>query len=537
MKESSEELLAVYAERRAEEVFHELVRRHIALVYNTALRVANGDAHLAQDVAQTVFSDLARKAASISSGTVVSGWLYQHTWFTASKMIRTERRRQMREQNISTMQSGTSDETDQTELQSALDDALTSLKPEERDVVVLRYFEQVELRRIGALFGISEDAAQKRVARAVEKLRDVFAARGLTVSGAALTTFLSSQSLAAPPALASVISSSAIVAAASGTGVGLAAFLAGTKGKLAVAAACALAVGTPLVWQQQKVNALNAEIGRLSAVVSSNEVLRVEIERLRGETLSAAEREEMNRRFLELQRLRGEITMLRNQAAEAVARGATKSPTDLAEGKFEASEVPQVLLETRVAELSHERMATLLKTGFPAVADPNNFNLKMNAETAATVLRLFEESEGVDLLAAPRMTTLDGREARVSVTDELALPDGSALPLGLEVNFFPTVLPDKQSTHLKIDLKWTEFLGWENESKTVPRLRTRSVEHQEAVETGEVVLLGRSVVLGEGDSRELKLQIYWFSSYLIDAAGNRWRRGGNKGEQTSVAGP
>src|SRR5687767_13354762 len=137
MKDSSEELLAVYAERRADDVFRELVRRHIALVYNTALRLANGDAHLAEDVAQTVFSDLARKAASISSGTLVSGWLYQHTWFTASKMIRTERRRQLREQDTSTMQSSTSDETE--ELQSALDDALTSLKPEERDVVVLRY--------------------------------------------------------------------------------------------------------------------------------------------------------------------------------------------------------------------------------------------------------------------------------------------------------------------------------------------------------------------------------------------------------------
>lgn len=518
MKDSSEELLAIYAERRAEDVFRELVRRHIALVYNTALRLANGDAYLAEDVAQTVFSDLARKAASISSGTLVSGWLYQHTWFTASKMIRTERRRQLREQNTSTMQSSTSDETE--ELQSALDDALTSLKPEERDVVVLRYFEQVELRRIGELFGISEDAAQKRVARAVEKLRGVFAARGLTVSMVALTTFLSSQCLAAPPALASVISSAAIVAAASGTGAGLAAFLAGTKGKLAVAAACALAVGTPLVWQQKKVNALQAEIERLSAVVSSNEVLRAEIERLRGETLSAAEREEMNRRFLELQRLRGEVTLLRKQAAEAVALTAKSGSEVKEEEKAEAQEVAQVLLETRVAEMSHERMATLLKTGFPAVTDPNNFNLKMNAGTAATVLRLFEESGGVDLLAAPRMTTLDRREARVTVASELALPDGSALPPGLEVSFFPTVLPDKQSTHLQIDLKMTEFLGWENESKTVPRFRFRSVEHQESLGPGEVLLLGRSVVVGEGESRELKLQIYWLSSHIIDAAGN-----------------
>src|SRR5688572_13878814 len=115
MKGSSEELLADYATRRREEVFGELVRRHLGLVYNTALRVANGDAHLAEDVAQTVFSDLARKAGSISSGTVVAGWLYQHTWFTASKMIRTERRRQVREEASIDMRGNASSEVNETE--------------------------------------------------------------------------------------------------------------------------------------------------------------------------------------------------------------------------------------------------------------------------------------------------------------------------------------------------------------------------------------------------------------------------------------
>jgi RNA polymerase sigma factor (sigma-70 family) len=526
MKDSSEELLAAYAERRTDEVFRELVRRHIGLVYNTALRVANGDAHLAQDVAQTVFTDLARKAATISSGTVVSGWLYQHTWFTASKMIRTERRRQMREQTTIDMQSSTTTNTaDERELQSALDDALTSLKPEERDAVVLRYFEQAELRRIGALFGISEDAAQKRVARAVEKLRDVFAARGLTVSVTALTAFLSSQSLAAPPSLAGFVSSTALVAASS-TAVGVTAFLASTKGKLAIAAACAIAAGTPVLWQQQKISALNAELGRMSALVTSNELLRAEIERLRGETLSAAEREEMNRRFLELQRLRGEVTLLRNERATKAR--AAENTSDSAEEKPDVPEVLQIAIQGRVVELSHERMSELLKSGFPPVADEKNFNLKLEGATATAVFALLEKSEGVDILSAPRVTTVDGREARVSVTDELGLPDGTSLPLGLEVGFVPTVLPDKESTHLKIDLKTTEFLGWENESKTVPRFRTRNVEHQETLGPGEVLLLGRSVVVGEGESRETKLQIYSFGADLIDAAGNLLRRRENK---------
>lgn len=523
MNPPSEQLLAEFARSGADELFRELVRRHLPLVYSTALRVTNGDKHLAEDISQTVFSDLARKAGAVSRDSILAGWLHQHAWFTASKAIRSERRRQSRELESLPMQPNfqAADDNDPAELQSALDEALTSLKPEERDAVVLRYFEQVDLRRIGALFGISEDAAQKRVARAVEKLREVFAARGLTVSTAALIAFLSSQSLAAPPALASVVTSTALVAAASGTAVGVTSFLASTKGKLAVMAACAIAAGTPMIWQQQKMGALQAEMGRLSAVVSSNEVLRAEIERLRGETLSAAEREEMNRRFLELQRLRGEVTLLRKEAAEAKARAA-KSGNEVKEEEetAEPQEVAQVLLETRVAEMSPERMSALLKSGFPAVADPNNFNLKLSREAAAAVLRLFEESEGVDLLTAPKMVTVDGREARVSVTDDLALPDGTALPLGLEVGFFPTVLPDKETISLKLNLKSTEFLGWENESKTVPRYRTRSVDHEESLGPGEVALLGRAALTGEGESRQMKLQIYSFSAHIIDAAGN-----------------
>ena len=68
------------------------------MVYNTALRVANGDKHLAEDIAQIVFAEFAAKATKLPADLIVAGWLHQHTWFTASKLIRTERRRLEREQ-------------------------------------------------------------------------------------------------------------------------------------------------------------------------------------------------------------------------------------------------------------------------------------------------------------------------------------------------------------------------------------------------------------------------------------------------------
>jgi hypothetical protein len=97
------QLLQQYTRDRSEAAFGELVKRHIDVVYSAALRVAGGDSHLAQDVTQTVFLDLPRKAQSLPPDAILAGWLYRHAWFTAAKMVRTERRRQIREQTAMEM--------------------------------------------------------------------------------------------------------------------------------------------------------------------------------------------------------------------------------------------------------------------------------------------------------------------------------------------------------------------------------------------------------------------------------------------------
>src|SRR3954463_2765896 len=98
------ELLRRYAETNSEDAFAELIQRHLVLVYSAALRQVNGDAHLAQDVAQTVFADLARKASSLSNRPVLAGWLYTSAQLAAAKAVRTERRRQTREIEAHLMQ-------------------------------------------------------------------------------------------------------------------------------------------------------------------------------------------------------------------------------------------------------------------------------------------------------------------------------------------------------------------------------------------------------------------------------------------------
>ena len=92
------ELLARLARTRSEATFAELVRRHVNLVYSTALRQVNGDAHLAQEVAQTIFTDLARNADSLSHRENLTGWLYTSAYFAAAKTVRGETHRRNREE-------------------------------------------------------------------------------------------------------------------------------------------------------------------------------------------------------------------------------------------------------------------------------------------------------------------------------------------------------------------------------------------------------------------------------------------------------
>lgn len=74
------ELLRRHTEENSQEAFASLVRRHLSLVYSVALRKLGGDIHLAEDVAQQVFTDLATKASRLRRHPTLTGWL-----FTANK--------------------------------------------------------------------------------------------------------------------------------------------------------------------------------------------------------------------------------------------------------------------------------------------------------------------------------------------------------------------------------------------------------------------------------------------------------------------
>ena len=188
------------------------MKRHLDLVYSAGLRQVRSP-QLAEEVAQSVFADLSRNAHKLGPDTILPAWLYQVTRRTAIDVVRRESRRQSREriaQEISDMNPTSSDWT---LVEPLLEEAMEALDEKDRGAILLRYFENKSLREVGQVLRTSEDAAQKRVSRAVEQLREFFAKRGVTVGASGLVVFISANAVqAAPPGLAGTISSAAIAA-------------------------------------------------------------------------------------------------------------------------------------------------------------------------------------------------------------------------------------------------------------------------------------------------------------------------------------
>jgi RNA polymerase sigma factor (sigma-70 family) len=209
------DLLREYAGSGSESAFEQIVYRHINLVYSVALRFT-GHSEDAQDVTQAVFVILARKAAGLRPKTVVTGWLYETTRFTAMNFLTHQSRRQAREQETY-MQSTLNDaETESiwTQLAPLLERAMTRLSEKERTLVALRFFENKSFAETAALAGMNEGAARKRVERTLEKLRAHFSKHGVNSTAATIAGAISANSVHAAPAM--LAKSVSAVAAAKG---------------------------------------------------------------------------------------------------------------------------------------------------------------------------------------------------------------------------------------------------------------------------------------------------------------------------------
>ena len=259
--QTDSQLLDRWREASDRGAMDELVRRHIHFVYGAARRqLPAGYQAYAEDVTQAVFMLLIHKSPRVRSDAALAVWLHRAAGYAAANARRMLVRQANRDRRAARPEaqvnpSHSTDGEEYRELLPVLDEAIDRLPARDRSGVVMCFFQRRTYGQIGAVMGITEEAARKRVSRAVDRLREHFAHRGLVASSAALCAVLTGEStVAAPAALAGTTANlatlSQLAAGASGAAGSTTSIMNGVihtmmmaKVKLAAAACAAIVFG------------------------------------------------------------------------------------------------------------------------------------------------------------------------------------------------------------------------------------------------------------------------------------------------------
>ncbi len=437
---SDAQLLRQYAERGDESAFAELVARHAGLVYSAALRQVDSP-DLARDITQNVFTDLARKARSVggklSEQSSLVGWLYRGARFEALNFRRDALRRQSRERQAMEQLIPNPDSAPEWDrLRPLLDEAMAGLGDADRDAVLLRYFKNHSLREVGVVLGVSDDAAQKRVSRAVERLREFFARRGVTVGASGLVVVISANAVqSAPVGLAVAISTAAVLA---GTALQSSTAIAATKvvamttlQKTIIGATLAVAVGTG-IYQARKASLLRDKLETLEQQQLKPDA---QVQRERDEALArlATMRENFEgskSNWSELLKLRGEVARLRGSQKELSRLRASNAPAAPAPVSSSTQPKENELPKDSWADAGFATPQSALRTRGWAVLNGNRERFKESVFITAEAHKLMEDMLEKMIASAPEAERK--RFSQQILNDNLGLEEGLLFPMMAE---------------------------------------------------------------------------------------------------------
>ncbi|HEX3890331.1 MAG TPA: sigma-70 family RNA polymerase sigma factor [Verrucomicrobiae bacterium] len=549
------DLLRQFARENSQDAFTEIVRRHVNLVYSAALRQVRSP-QLAEEIAQSVFADLARGANKLKSETVLTAWLYSVTRRTAIDVIRKESRRQLREQIAVEMNNMNATANDWTQIEPLLDDAMAALDETDRSAILLRYFENKSLREVGESLKISDDAAQKRVSRAVERLREFFSKQKITIGASGLAVLISANAVqSAPVGLALIITNASLAAA--GTTLTFMKIATATKLKLAFGAIVVAAAVTAFVVQQQNQTKLHGD----------NESLQQQIGQLQADNVGLSNRiaaiGEANQlpaeQFDELLKLRGEVGVLRRQLDESIQKNLMlQSASVPMRGSNTNPPAPQIHIKAR--------FLTMPKDVLSGLGGATSFNGILTSENASIALHQLESRNGVETLGEPEMVMTGGRQAQMRATQVInvitnftlqesnnmssIVPQTATIETGPILDVMPRVLSDGYTIELPFIASLTVFLGYATSTNTIttpaytaagqevdvptvsPQFRvqqtTNSVnlpDNQTLVFALKDVQVPTDAALMEADGSKSKLldrqTLVFVTATIVDPAGNR----------------
>jgi len=313
-KYTSFELLRRFMNDRDEGAFLQLVEKHVDLVFSVAVRQLK-NRHWAEEMTQNVFVELIKSGPNLTEDTVLPAWLYQVTYRRCIDAIRSESRRRVREKIAVELRDMNAQNDVWMEIEPLVEEALATLNQKDRAAVILRFFENKSLKKVGNELGVSEDAAQKRVSRALQRLSQFFERREVETSAIGLSSVLSSYGVQAAPlglAAATLKTSSSAL-----TGLYLTGFFSSnqiitmtTLQKIAVTTAVTIGIGTG-VYQNHQAKRLEEAFNQLKSENSTSmAALKDELEK---ERKTSGER---HQELLNLQEEFSELEQLYSAALE-----------------------------------------------------------------------------------------------------------------------------------------------------------------------------------------------------------------------------
>ncbi len=285
------ELLRSFARAGDQKALADFIRRHLDLVYATALRKV-GDPGAAEEIAQNVFTILSRKAWRFAPDDSLPAWLHRTTLLESQSWLRGELRRRRREQTaaeLGTTMKAPDEQPAFNALVPLLDEALLSLREKDRTALLLRFYDSHSLRDVGAALGVGEDAAQKRVAGAVEKVAQFFQRRGFkTATVTATSAVLQHTAISASATTASAVINASLQIAPLLTGLAATAAKVAALSKAQTVGICLALAVVPIAWKWNQTQDLENQLTALQAEVDHLQTQRenavADVKRLRAET-------------------------------------------------------------------------------------------------------------------------------------------------------------------------------------------------------------------------------------------------------------